>query len=74
MKKENRKMAQILLGKEVTASLNEEIEEKVKTLKEHQVMPKLGIIRIGEKQDDIAYERNAVKVSASGRCNGRNSD
>ena len=30
MKKENRKMAQILLGKEVTASLNEEIEEKVK--------------------------------------------
>lgn len=53
MKKENRKMAQILLGKEVTASLNEEIEEKVKTLKEHQVMPKLGIIRIGEKQDDI---------------------
>lgn len=54
-------MAQILLGKEVTASLNEEIEEKVKTLKAHQVMPKLGIIRIGEKQDDIAYERNAVK-------------
>ena len=54
-------MAQILLGKEVTASLNEEIEEKVKKLKEHQVMPKLGIIRIGEKQDDIAYERNAVK-------------
>ena len=31
-------MAQILLGKEVTASLNEEIEEKVKTLKEHQVL------------------------------------
>lgn len=56
-------MAQILLGKEVTASLNEEIEEKVKTLKEHQVMPKLGIIRIGEKQDDIAYERNAVKFA-----------
>ena len=54
-------MAKQLLGKEVTASLNEEIEEKVKTLKEHQVMPKLGIIRIGEKQDDIAYERNAVK-------------
>ena len=54
-------MAKQLLGKEVTASLNEEIEEKVKTLKEHQVMPKLGIIRIGEKQDDIAYERNAIK-------------
>ena len=33
MKKENRKMAQILLGKEVTASLNEEIEEKVKKIK-----------------------------------------
>ena len=44
MKKENRKMAQILLGKEVTASLNEEIEEKVKTLKEHQVMLKNRMI------------------------------
>lgn len=55
-------MAQILLGKEVTASLNEEIEEKVKTLKEHQVMPKLGIIRIGEKQDDIGIRAQCCKA------------
>lgn len=54
-------MAQILLGKEVTASLNKEIQEKVKKLEEHHVTPKLAIIRIGEKQDDMAYERSAVK-------------
>lgn len=54
-------MAQILLGKEVTASLNQEIKEKAAKLQEHHVTPKLGIIRIGEKQDDIAYEKSAVK-------------
>ena len=42
MKKENRKMAQILLGKEATASLNEEIEEKVKKLKKRENYPKIS--------------------------------
>ena len=40
-------MAQILLGKEVTASLNEEIEEKVKTLKDiedNQIVDVYGIV------------------------------
>ena len=41
-------MAKLLSGKEVTASLNEEIRKKVETLNAHQITPKLGIIRIGE--------------------------
>ena len=54
-------MAKLLLGKEVTASLNEEIRKKAAILTAHQITPKLGIIRIGEKDDDISYERGATK-------------
>lgn len=54
-------MAKQLLGKEVTASLNEKIKEKVVALKEKNVSPTLGIIRIGEREDDISYERGASK-------------
>lgn len=54
-------MAQLLLGKEVTASLNEEILRKVAQLNGQGVTPKLGIVRIGEREDDISYERGATK-------------
>lgn len=54
-------MAKLLLGKEVNASLNEEIKEKVAKLKKEGVTPKLGIIRIGEREDDLSYERGATK-------------
>ena len=50
-------MAKLLSGKEVTASLNEEIRKKVETLNAHQITPKLGIIRIGEREDDISCFR-----------------
>ena len=50
-------MAQLLLGKEVTASLNEEIRRKVAQLNEQGITPQLGIVRIGEREDDISYER-----------------
>ena len=54
-------MAKLLLGKEVTASLNEEIRKKTELLTAHHITPKLGIIRIGEREDDISYERGATK-------------
>ena len=54
-------MAKLLSGKEVTASLNEEIRKKAAILTAHQITPKLGIIRIGEKDDDTSYERGATK-------------
>ena len=38
-------MAKLLSGKEVTASLNEEIRKKVETLNAHQITPKLGTNR-----------------------------
>ena len=54
-------MAKLLLGKEVNASINEEIKAKVEKLKAQDITPTLGIIRIGEREDDIAYEKGAAK-------------
>ena len=48
----------ILKGSDVAASINEEI---IKKLKDRKKIPELAIIRVGEKPDDLAYERGAVK-------------
>ncbi len=54
-------MAKQLLGKEVTAALNERIKADVAKLEEKGVKPTLGIIRVGERPDDLSYERGATK-------------
>lgn len=54
-------MAKQLLGKEVTAAMNEKIKANVALLQEKGVTPTLGIIRVGERDDDISYERGATK-------------
>ena len=50
-----------LLGKEVNADLNQQIIDRVNALKEKGVTPTLGIIRVGEKDADLSYERGATK-------------
>ena len=54
-------MAKQLLGKEVTAALNERIKADVAKLNEKGIKPTLGIIRVGERPDDLSYERGATK-------------
>ncbi|BFL47492.1 bifunctional 5,10-methylenetetrahydrofolate dehydrogenase/5,10-methenyltetrahydrofolate cyclohydrolase [Lactonifactor longoviformis] len=54
-------MAKQLLGKEVTAALNERIKADVAGLAEKGIQPRLGIIRVGERPDDVSYERGATK-------------
>lgn len=54
-------MAKQLLGKEVNADLNQQIIDRVNVLKEKGVVPTLGIIRVGEKDADLSYERGATK-------------
>ena len=54
-------MAKQLLGKEVTAALNERIKADVATLNAKGIKPTLGIIRVGERPDDLSYERGATK-------------
>ncbi|MCR5784193.1 MAG: bifunctional 5,10-methylenetetrahydrofolate dehydrogenase/5,10-methenyltetrahydrofolate cyclohydrolase [Eubacterium sp.] len=56
-------MAEILKGKPVADKITQQTEYIIKKLKEKGITPKLAILRVGERKDDIAYE-NAV----SKRC------
>lgn len=52
-------MAKILSGKEVVSSINKSIKEEANSLLEKGIIPKLAIVRVGERDDDISYERGA---------------
>ena len=54
-------MATLLRGAEVVSALNEKIQADVAALKMCGVLPTLAILRVGEKPDDLAYERGAMK-------------
>ena len=54
-------MAEILKGSAVTAALTEKMTAKVAELKEKGVTPTLAILRVGERADDISYEKGAMK-------------
>ena len=54
-------MADILKGSDVVQALNNSLIKDIETLKARGVSPTLAIVRIGEKPDDISYERNATK-------------
>lgn len=49
----------ILKGAEVSARIKEQTEERRKILGEH--VPKLAIVRVGARPDDLSYERGARK-------------
>lgn len=51
--------AVVLKGMDVAKAINGSILEKVKKL--DGMVPRLAIVRVGEKPDDIAYEKGAVK-------------
>lgn len=56
-------MAKILSGKEVAAALKEDLLKRTAALKDKGVTPTLAIVRVGEKESDIAYEKGAMKKS-----------
>ena len=58
-------MAEILKGKEVVAALKEKLIAEVEDLKAKGVTPTLAIVRVGERPDDISYEKGAMT-----RCKG----
>ncbi|WP_079413058.1 bifunctional 5,10-methylenetetrahydrofolate dehydrogenase/5,10-methenyltetrahydrofolate cyclohydrolase [Alkalithermobacter paradoxus] len=51
----------ILLGKPVADKITQELITEVNKLKEKCVTPKLTIVRVGNKEDDMAYQRGAIK-------------
>ena len=54
-------MAQLLKGAEVVSALNETIRAEVAAIAARGVIPTLAIVRVGEKPNDLAYERGAIK-------------
>ena len=52
---------QRLGGKEVADKIVEEIKVKVEELKGKGIDPKLAILRVGAREDDLAYERGVLK-------------
>ena len=54
-------MAELLKGAPVAKAINERTIAKVKVLKDNGVEPTLAILRVGERNDDISYEKGAMK-------------
>jgi len=54
-------MAEILKGADVVSALNDRMTATVKTLKERGVTPTLATLRVGERSDDVSYEKTATK-------------
>ncbi|MCL2421699.1 MAG: bifunctional methylenetetrahydrofolate dehydrogenase/methenyltetrahydrofolate cyclohydrolase, partial [Defluviitaleaceae bacterium] len=54
-------MAQLLEGKQVVAALNKQLQADVAQLQTKGIVPTLAIVRVGERGDDISYERGATK-------------
>ena len=55
----------LLKGSAVAEGIRERMFPILEKLKGSGVVPGLAIVRIGEKEDDLAYERGAVKKMAS---------
>ncbi len=54
-------MAEILKGAPVAAAMTEALQMKTEALRNRGIEPCLAILRVGERQDDLAYERGAIK-------------
>jgi len=54
-------MARILKGAEVNAAINADLTARVAALNARGITPCLAIVRVGERGDDIAYEKGAAK-------------
>lgn len=52
-----------LKGAEVSARIKEQVQEMMKGL--DGKIPRLAIVRVGERPDDLSYERGAIKKMAS---------
>ena len=58
-------MAELLKGAPVAKALTEQLVGRVAALKAAGVTPTLAIVRVGEREDDLSYERGATKRCAA---------
>lgn len=54
-------MAELLTGKEVIAAMRDDLEARIGRLADAGVRPCLAVIRVGERPDDLSYERTIAK-------------
>jgi len=54
-------MAELLKGADVVAALGEKMKKDVEEMKGGGITPMLAILRVGERPDDISYEKGATK-------------
>lgn len=54
---------QIIKGKPVADKISEDLIKEVNNLAKDGITPKLAIVRVGNRPDDLAYERGALKRS-----------
>ncbi len=55
-------MAELLKGKPVVADMKEELSKKIEEFKSRGINPKLGVIRVGARPDDLYYEGSIKKT------------
>ena len=54
-------MAQLLSGREVASSMNDALLARTTALAEQGIHPTLAIVRVGENESDLSYQRGAEK-------------
>ena len=58
-------MATLLKGAEVASAMNERMTAEIAALGRVNIVPTLAILRVGERAEDLAYEKSAVKRCAA---------
>lgn len=58
-------MATLLKGAPVAEAMCQRIRQQCETLRQVGVVPGFGIVRVGDKANDISYEKGAMKRAAS---------
>ena len=58
-------MAVLLSGKPVAEHMCRDIRLRCEKLSRRGVTPTLGIVRVGRREEDIAYERGAIRRAES---------
>ncbi len=58
-----------LLGKPVADEITESLKPEILSLKQKGIVPTLAVIRVGAREDDLAYERGLKKRFENAKCN-----
>ena len=58
-------MSLLLRGADAAAAMNEKTAHIVRGLRERGIVPALAVVRVGAREDDLSYERSAMKRCAA---------